>query len=125
MRSRIWWWIAPTWSTLVAAYFLFGPSYGAARSTVTGSAGAHTVYGHTSGFSVNGASMILPLSTPIVMALVPLFVRDARTRREAGFLMSFLLFLLCMLSLGLYFVPSSLALAVAAGRMSSASPMTP
>ena len=119
MRSRLVWWIAPVCSTLAAAYFLFGPSYGTASSTVTSAGGtAVVVSGHASGLSANGAWAFVPMSIPIIMTLVPLSMRDARAMRAAGFLMSVLLFLLCLISFGWLFMPSAIALTVAAVRTS-------
>ena len=49
---------------------------------MTSPGGAHTVVsGHASGLSVNGTLVAFPVSIPIIMALVPLFVRSARARR--------------------------------------------
>jgi hypothetical protein len=84
MRRQILWWIAPAWCAMVGAYFVFGPSYGTTSTMMTGDGSVHaTVRGHASGLAVNGASMLFPMSIPMVMVLVPLFVRNASAKRTA------------------------------------------
>jgi cytochrome bd-type quinol oxidase subunit 2 len=69
-----------------------------------------------------GASAIIPMSVPIVIALGPLFVSGARAKRGVGFLMSGLTLILCIVSFGPLLFPSFVALAVAAGRTPATAP---
>jgi hypothetical protein len=71
--------------------------------------------------TAEGPAVILPLAVPVLICAVPLLV-TVRRRRFAAWLSTVLLavgVLVSLLSIGVFFVPSLIVLAVGAGRSSS------
>ena len=69
----------------------------------------------TSTFSVDGAWVLVVVSVPVLVALVPVLVR----RRAAIIASTVLLWIGCilgMLSIGIFFLPSAILMTVAASR---------
>jgi hypothetical protein len=110
---------AIAWAVVVALLFLFGPAYGTKSSSYeVGERGTQvraTTRGYSTGLSVNGPDVIFPLAIPIILAIVPLFVKK---RRRALLLVSGCFILLfCILgaaSVGLLYTPTAFLLLLAA-----------
>jgi len=93
---------------LVAA---FAPTYSWCGTT---SSGVQTC-GHDTGFAVNGTWILVVVSVPVLVALVPVLAR----RRAARIVSAVLLWIGCvvgMWSVGMFFVPSAILMIAAAQR---------
>jgi hypothetical protein len=96
---------------LVAAFAPLGSA-----TEISGSPGKTTVT-HTSPslFQTEGAWILIVVSVPVLMALVPMVARHRRARTASAVL----LWIGCvvgMLSIGMFFVPAAIAMTVAATR---------
>ena len=117
--------IAALWATVVALFFLFGPTYGTSTSeySVTASGGqvaSPQFERHATGLEVNGPRVAFVLIIPIILALLPLAVRK---HQRAAFLGAGALTLaFCVLgamSVGMFFLPTALLLVLAGASMKS------
>jgi hypothetical protein len=117
---RILWWLAPAWAAAASAYLLLGPTITSVSSSVTlgpdgatsRSAALHT---STSLLAAQGASAVLPLLIPVLLAALPLLGRSSTARRVLGVIAALLLAVFCVLgilSIGLFYVPSVAVLLV-------------
>jgi len=94
---------------LVAA---FAPTYSGC-----GSSSGVEVCSHTTGFAVNGSWILVVVSVPVLVSLVPVLVR----RRPARIVSAVLLWIGCalgMLSIGMFFVPAAILMTIAAAQPS-------
>ena len=110
---------AIAWAVFVALLFLFGPAYGTQRSSYDvaerGAQAGATTLSYSTGLSVNGPDVIVPLAIPIILAIVPLFVK--KTRRVLLLVSGSFMLLFCILgaaSVGLLYTPTAFLLLVAA-----------
>lgn len=105
--------VAAVLGALIAS---FAPTY---TGCGISSSGVETCERATS-FTVNGAWVLVVVSVPVVVALVPLVVR----RRSVRVVSAVLLWAGCvvgMLSVGLFFVPAAILMTIAAAHRPSAS----
>ena len=116
---------AVIWAMGVGLWFAFGPRYStAAVSSSTADVAAapsssppHATEGTASGLVVNGAPLLLlVLGIPVVLAVAPLAVRSDRQRRVAGVAAVLMLAgaVVAAFSVGLLYIPTAVALGVAA-----------
>jgi len=94
---------------LVAA---FAPTY-----TGCGPSSGVEVCSHTTGFAVNGSWILVVVSVPVLVALVPVLIR----RRPARIVAAVLLWIGCalgMLSIGMFFIPAAILMTIAAAQPS-------
>jgi len=117
--------IAALWATVVALFFLFGPTYGTSTTeySVTASGGqvaSPQFEGHATGLEVNGPHVAFVLVIPIILALLPLAVRK---HQRASFIVAGVLSLaFCVvgaMSVGMFYLPSALLLLLAGATMRS------
>ncbi|HMF99845.1 MAG TPA: hypothetical protein VK560_01225 [Gemmatimonadaceae bacterium] len=117
--------IAALWATVVALFFLFGPTYGTSTSeySVTTSGGqvaSPQFEGHATGLEVNGPRVAFVLVIPIILALLPLAVRK---HQRASFIIAGALSLaFCVvgaMSVGMFYLPSALLLLLAGAAIKS------
>src|SRR5687767_14928868 len=109
---------AIAWAVVVAFLFLFGPAYGTQSSSYdVGERGAQagaTTRSYGTGLSVNGPDVIFPLAIPIILAIVPLFVK--KRRRLLLLASGSFMLLFCILgaaSVGLLYTPTAFLLLLA------------
>ena len=98
----------------------FAPTYTSCTSTA-GSPGE--ICGHETSFAVNGAWVLVVVSVPVLVSLIPVLVR----RRPARIVSATLLWIGCalgMLSVGMFFVPAAILMTIAAAQPSP-SPVPP
>ena len=117
--------IAALWATVVALFFLFGPTYGTSTSeySVTASGGqvaSPQFERHATGLEVNGPRVAFVLVIPIILALLPLAVRK---HQRASFVVAGALSLaFCVvgaMSVGMFYLPSALLLLLAGATTES------
>ena len=115
-------WFALTWAVAVAAYFLVVPVYATSTSTAvailpgeppvaTSSLGRETLLG------VNGPGAATILLIPVLLAALPLIPRRPGSRRALSAIGALLLGIFVVLasaSIGLFYAPALVALALAA-----------
>jgi hypothetical protein len=111
--------VAATLGALIAA---FAPTYSSCTSTSSGG----EVCGHATSFAVNGTWVLVVVSVPILVTLIPVLVR----RRSARIVSTVLLWIGCfvgMWSVGMFFVPAAILMTIAAAQPSPAPvpPMPP
>ncbi len=95
-------------AALVAA---FGPTY----ATCSAVAGGVTRCGRATGYSVNGSRIVVVVSVPVLLSLLPIIVRA----RGARIVSAVLLWACCVIgaaSIGLFFVPGAILMTIAAVR---------
>ena len=112
--------VAAAIGALVAA---FAPTY-TGCTTTAGS--AVEVCSHETAFAVNGAWVLVVVSVPVLVTLVPVLIR----RRPARIVSAVLLWIGCalgMLSVGMFFLPAAILMTIAAAQPSPAPvpPMPP
>jgi hypothetical protein len=120
MRRGIWL-IGPLWVIGISAYIMFAPmvkSVGVSRSFSGEHSGIQAMpnYSRMSWYKTKGLSAARPLLIPILLACLPFLIPNIRTRRIAGAISIVLLAAFCALtafSIGSYYMPSVVALAVA------------
>ena len=66
-------------------------------------------------FQVNGAWVLVVVSVPVLVALIPVLVRHRRARIVSAVLLWFGC-VLGMLSVGMFFVPAAILMTIAASR---------
>jgi hypothetical protein len=111
------------WSVGIAAFLLVVPMYSGASSTRTIENGG-TVTKMTdrglSGIDLHiGWTALIPMAVPILLALLPLLLRNPRARRRAlaaAAIITGVLVVLGAASIGLFYLPGAIALAVAFGH---------
>ena len=74
-------------------------------------------------FQVNGAWVLVVVSVPVLVALIPVLVRHRRARIVSAVLLWFGC-VLGMLSVGMFFVPAAILMTIAASR-SEPAPIPP
>ena len=129
LQHRRFWWLAPGWAVVASSYLLFAPTV--AHVTESARSSANTV-GESSGaiptssslLETEGLSAFGPLLVPVLLTTLPLLTRRPEPRRILGTIAALLLGIFCVLglsSIGLFYVPSVMALVVAVivGRSSS------
>ncbi len=98
-------------AALIAALFAaLGPTY----RTCQGVDGA-TRCGSATGLSVNGPWILIVVSVPVVLTLIPVLVH----RRAARIVSAVLLWIGCllgMLSVGIFFLPAAILMTIAAAK---------
>ena len=113
---------ATLWAAGAGLWFAVGPVYATMTTTHSlGPSGATAPavpprVGHTNGVDVNGPRIALVLIIPVLLAALPLLTRNLAPRRSAG-IAAGLMLVLCLLgaaSIGILYLPSVIALAVAA-----------
>jgi len=100
--------LASVLGALVAA---FAPTYSGCGTTSSGG----EVCSHATGFAVNGSWILVVVSVPVLVALVPVLVR----RRPARIVSTVLLWIGCVLgmwSVGMFFVPAAILMTIAASQ---------
>lgn len=112
--------VAAALGALVAA---FAPTYSGCTSTAGSTV---EVCSHATSFSVNGSWVLVVVSVPVLVALLPVLIR----RRPARIVSTVLLWSGCvvgMWSVGLFFVPAAILMTIAAAQPSPAPvpPMPP
>ena len=121
--------LAVLWSTGVALFFLFAPTYEGAVATYTVTPGtppseaARTeVVSHPTALEVNGPRIVFALGIPILLALLPFAFRKQRRAAllGAGLLMLCFCFL-GALSVGIFYLPAVALLLLAAAATVPAS----
>jgi hypothetical protein len=103
-------------AALVAA---FGPTY----ATCSSVAGGVTRCGRVSGYSVNGSRILVVVSVPVLLSLLPIVVRA----RGARIVSAALLWACCAIgaaSIGVLFVPGAILMTIAAARHDRTDPVT-
>ena len=120
---RLHWWVAPGWALAISLVLLVAPLPGATESASIAADGAviHHAPRHswTTMLESDGADAIRAVATPLLLAVLPLLGRTQRARRTLGLLALALLLGFCLLagsSVGLLFLPSALAIAIAVSR---------
>lgn len=121
--KRWFWWVAPTWAAAASVLLLVMPTVATMRETLSLGQRSPAVSppSLSSLLSAQGPSVIPPLALPVIASILPLLGRTARTRRILGTVATVLLGVFCVLgawSVGLFYVPSLVAL-VAALAMTS------
>lgn len=111
--------LASVLGALVAA---FAPTYSGCETTSSGA----EICSHATGFAVNGSWILVVVSVPVLVALLPVSVR----RRPARVVSTVLLWIGCvlgMLSVGMFFVPAAILMTIAAVQRppAAAPPMPP
>jgi hypothetical protein len=121
--------LAVMWATGFGLWFAFGPVYGPTSSVMTCDpepcspeqvAVEHAPSSHVlpvnSGLAANGPRLLLVLGAPLLLAAAPLFVRRAWQRAVAGIAAILTLAFVAFgaMSVGLFYLPSATALAIAA-----------
>jgi len=112
-RGRRWFLAALLLTTAVSALLLLLPL---STGQVTGQPADHR-----SLLSTEGPGIILPLAVPVLVCLIPLLA-PVRRRRAAAWVSAAILtvgVVISLLSIGVFFVPSAILLAVGAGRSRS------
>ncbi|MDP9300601.1 MAG: hypothetical protein M3P43_06870 [Actinomycetota bacterium] len=95
-------------AALVAA---FGPTY----ATCSAVSGGVTRCGRATGYSINGSRILVVVSVPVLLSLLPIIVRA----RGARIVSAVLLWGCCAIgaaSIGLFFVPGAILMTIAAAR---------
>src|SRR5690349_8090523 len=112
-RGRRWFLAALLLTTAVSALLLLLPL---STDQVTGQPADHR-----SLLSTEGSGIILPLAVPVLVCLIPLLA-PVRRRRAVAWVSAAVLavgVVISLLSIGVFFVPSAILLAVGAGRSRS------
>ena len=113
---------ATLWAAGAGLWFAVGPVYATmttAHSLAPSGATAPAVpsrVDRTSGMDINGPRIALVLMVPVLLAAMPLLTRNRAPRRSAGTAAG-LMFAFCLLgaaSVGILYLPSAIALALAA-----------
>ena len=119
--------LAVMWATGFGLWFAFGPVYystGDVRAcfpepcspgSVADAPTSH-VLPVNSGLATNGPILLLVLGAPVVLAVAPLFVSRARRQIVAGIaaILTLAFVWFALVSVGLFYLPSAAALAIAA-----------
>jgi hypothetical protein len=106
-------WLLALVGALVAAFAPLGRSVEGMGSTAGGVTEVRS--SHVSLFQTDGAWVLMVVSVPVLVALIPVIVR----RRTSRIVAAVLLWIGCvvgMWSVGLFFVPAAIAMTVAATR---------
>lgn len=119
--KRRFWLIAPLWAIGISAYIMFAPmvksvSVSQSFSRHHGSNQTAPDYSRMSWYETKGLSAARPLVIPILLAFLPFVIPNIKSRRIAGAISIVLLAVFCALtafSVGSYYMPSVVALAVA------------
>jgi hypothetical protein len=119
--------MAAVWAAGVALYLLLAPTYESSTSIYTTeippSEVARTeIRGHATALQVNGPQIVLVLSIPVLLALLPFAFRKHRRAALLGAGVLTLCFcILGALSVGTFYLPTALLLLLA-GAMTRAEP---
>jgi len=103
--------VAATLGALVAA---FAPTYTGCTTTAGSTV---EVCSHETSFAVNGSWVLVVVSVPVLMSLIPVLIR----RRPARIVAATLLWIGCalgMLSVGMFFLPAAILMTIAAAQPS-------
>jgi hypothetical protein len=101
-------------SAVVALGLAIGPGYTEVSETSTSAGGSVTSVEHSSLLEHEGASVLIPLSVPIVLTGIALWRRSRRVSLVIGALGLFCCFL-ALLSIGIFFVLPFVLVLLAAG----------
>lgn len=118
MEANRWTMAALGAAVLGALVAAFAPTY-TWCSTTAGS--TSETCGHATSFSVNGAWILVVVSVPVLVSLLPVLIR----RRPARVVSAVLLWIGCVVaawSVGLFFVPAAILMTVAAAKRPSVIP---
>jgi hypothetical protein len=116
------WTVAAFMAAVLGAFVAaFAPTYTGCTTTTTTTGSTVEVCGHATAFAVNGAWVLVVVSVPVLVTLLPVLIR----RRPVRVVSSVLLWAGCivaMFSVGMFFVPAAILMTIAASRRPSAAP---
>ncbi|MGZ4131647.1 MAG: hypothetical protein ACXVWF_01250 [Actinomycetota bacterium] len=95
-----------------ALYAAFGPIYGGCEASMPG---GQSSCGSATGLAVNGSWILVVVSVPVVLALVPVLLRY----RPVRVVSAVLLWACCVvgaLSIGMFFLPAAILMTIAAAK---------
>ena len=111
-------WLAPIWTVAAAVYLLFGPTYTTIHESVAvgldrTNVRSGVISSSQSRFERQGRAAVVPLVIPVMVSVLPLFGRSSRGRRLRSLAAAVILAMFCSLlivSIGIFYVPSVIAL---------------
>jgi hypothetical protein len=116
MRANRWVVTAAVVAILAALVVAFAPLGSIEETTATsGGSGGVTTFARSSLLATEGVWILIVVSVPVLVALVPVFVQ----RRTARIVSAVLLWIGCVIalaSIGMFFIPAAIAMTVAAAR---------
>ena len=115
VKANRWAVVAFMTAVLGALVAAFAPTYTGCGTTSSGG----EFCGHATSFQVNGSWVLVVVSVPVLVALLPVLVR----RRQARIVSAGLLWIGCVVGMwpvGMFFVPASILMTIAAAWRPSA-----